>query len=98
MVQTWRDRVAAWLVLRGLQLATHRQRAQMMHVISDEWRALVKARFAERDAAARNESVIVCDRCVPGAHGERLDVRTRGQEPCSHVATGEKGAGCRASR
>jgi len=30
--------------------------------------------------------MIQCDRCVPGEHGERIDVRLPGQAPCAHVA------------
>jgi len=30
-----------------------------------------------------------CDRCVPGEHGERLDVHTLDQQPCAHVNPGK---------
>jgi hypothetical protein len=26
-----------------------------------------------------------CDRCLPGAHGERIEITTFGQLPCGHV-------------
>lgn len=99
--EPWRDVAAAWLVHRGLRLATHTTRARMMHVISDEWRHAVGARLGDAlpgNAKRLTVPAHVCTRCAAGAHGERVDVHRPGQVPCEHVVTGEDGAGCRPSR
>ena len=45
----WRDVAAAWVVHRGLQLASPLGRNRMLHACADEWRALL------RDQPARTE-------------------------------------------
>jgi hypothetical protein len=47
----------------------------------------IRARMADGPVSTAPASAlpVTCDRCVPGAHGERIDVSLPDQLPCHHL-------------
>lgn len=85
-----------------LLIALHAAESALPEIQCPNCSATIRARMADRPVSMLTSdgltavAPIHCDRCVPGEHGERVDVHRHGQTPCHHVAPPFGGPqGCR---
>jgi hypothetical protein len=80
--------VGEWL---RLLIELHAAESALPEIRCPNCSATIRARMADAppplltsDGLTAAEP-ITCDRCVPGVHGERIDVSTHNQLPCHHL-------------
>ena len=64
-----------------LLVALHTAESAVPEMVCPNCAATIRARMADSPVS----TPVTCDRCVPGAHGERIDVSLLDQLPCHHL-------------